>query len=238
MALLSTPELLHQPASRGRKAGQHQAIGGWLLIAIGLLLIVVLGWLASWPLVDQLRSANGGLVIDLPVVLLWSLSVPLGGILLIVGAAQVAGVGRAANALIACAAVLSLAWFVWLVAGPSPRAEVPAALFGVAGGLIVVSFIGATWAWAKRRPSLVGRQRVAADLRLCGLAFHLFAAWYLCGLLGAPVFLLRPAVAATSFAGDRVVLLASTVVVCLAIGWVLQCAASLLEQRRSASESV
>jgi hypothetical protein len=79
--------------------------------------------------------------------------------------------------------------------------------------------------------------RLAADLKLSGLAFHLFAAWYLCGLLGAPVFLLRPELAATSFAGDRAVLLASTVVVCLATGWVLQCAASLLEQWRPPSDA-
>jgi hypothetical protein len=237
VTLANTSELqVFQPARREPVAHQHVSVGGWLMIVAGLMLMIAVGWLASWPVVDRLRAANGGLVIDLPLLLLWSLSVPLGGMLVVLGAARVAGASRTAFWLMVCGAAPSLMWFVWLVAGPSPHGEVPTELFGIGGGLVVVSFLGATWAWARQRPVIVGLMRLAADLKLAALALHLFAAWYLCGLLGPPVFLLRPALAATSFAGDRSVLIASTVMVCLVIGWVLQCAASLVEQLRLGRE--
>jgi hypothetical protein len=56
-----------------------------------------------------------------------------------------------------------------------------APLFGIGGVLILLSFIGALWLWAKERMTLDGLSTIAADFRLVGYVFMLMAAWILCG---------------------------------------------------------
>jgi hypothetical protein len=56
-----------------------------------------------------------------------------------------------------------------------------APLFGIGGALILLSFIGALWLWAKERMTLYGSSTIAADFRLVGYVFMLMAAWILCG---------------------------------------------------------
>jgi hypothetical protein len=54
-------------------------------------------------------------------------------------------------------------------------------LFGVGGTLILLSFIGMLWLWAKERIALKGLSKTAADFKLAGYVFMLIAAWFLCG---------------------------------------------------------
>ena len=54
-------------------------------------------------------------------------------------------------------------------------------LFGIGGSLILLSFVGILWLWAKERMVLKGSSTIAADFRLVGYVFMLMAAWYLCG---------------------------------------------------------
>ena len=54
-------------------------------------------------------------------------------------------------------------------------------LFGIGGTLILLSFIGILWLWAKERISLKGSSTTAADFKLVGYVFMLIAAWFLCG---------------------------------------------------------
>ena len=56
-----------------------------------------------------------------------------------------------------------------------------APVFGIGGSLILLSFIGILWLWAKERMALVGSSTIAADFRLVGYVFMLMAAWILCG---------------------------------------------------------
>ena len=56
-----------------------------------------------------------------------------------------------------------------------------APLFGVGGVLILLSFIGALWLWAKERMTLDGSSTIAADFRLVSYVLMLMAAWILCG---------------------------------------------------------
>ena len=59
-------------------------------------------------------------------------------------------------------------------------------LFGVGGTLILLSFIGITWLWAKERMALKGASTAAADLRLAGYVFLLMATWFTCGIGSQP----------------------------------------------------
>lgn len=54
-------------------------------------------------------------------------------------------------------------------------------LFGIGGTLILLSFIGILWLWAKERIALKGSSTNAADFKLVGYVFMLIAAWFLCG---------------------------------------------------------
>ena len=67
---------------------------------------------------------------------------------------------------------------------PTP-ARVPL-LYGVGGGLILAFFLAILWFWAKRRATLEGPVKTAADLQLTGYVFLVIAMWYLCGDLSRP----------------------------------------------------
>jgi hypothetical protein len=54
-----------------------------------------------------------------------------------------------------------------------------APLFGIGGTLILLSFIGILWLWAKERMALKGSSTAAADFRLVGYVFMLMAAWWI-----------------------------------------------------------
>lgn len=56
-----------------------------------------------------------------------------------------------------------------------------APVFGIGGSLILLSFIGILWLWAKERMVLKGSSTNAADFRLIGCVFMFMAAWILCG---------------------------------------------------------
>ena len=56
-----------------------------------------------------------------------------------------------------------------------------APVFGIGGSLILLSFIGTLWLWAKERMALMSSSTIAADFRMVGYVFMLMAAWILCG---------------------------------------------------------
>jgi len=57
-------------------------------------------------------------------------------------------------------------------------------LYAIGGTLILLSFFGILWLWAKERTALQGQSATAADLKLAGYVFMLIAAWYTCGIAG------------------------------------------------------
>ena len=54
-----------------------------------------------------------------------------------------------------------------------------APLFGIGGSLILLSFIGILWLWAKERVALKGSSTTAADFKLVGYVSMLIAAWFI-----------------------------------------------------------
>jgi len=57
-------------------------------------------------------------------------------------------------------------------------------LFGIGGTIILLSFFGILWFWAKGRRDLTGSAAKAADLKLAGYVFMLIAVWFTCGMGG------------------------------------------------------
>lgn len=57
-------------------------------------------------------------------------------------------------------------------------------LYAIGGSLILLSFFGILWLWAKERKALQGQSATAADLKLAGYVFMLIAAWFTCGIAG------------------------------------------------------
>ncbi|MFC2029194.1 hypothetical protein ACFLWA_00520 [Chloroflexota bacterium] len=165
---------------------------GLVVFWIGAALMIGMGLVASFwaraayrnlslAQVNETAWAYGG-----PLLGLWGSAVPLGAIL--------AGVGvllyvRARGSHIW---LFGLGVFAVLLADiltkfrilPTPP-HVPL-LYGVAGGLILAFFLAILWFWAKRRATLAGPAKTAADLQLTGYVFLLIAMWYLCGDLSRP----------------------------------------------------
>jgi len=56
---------------------------------------------------------------------------------------------------------------------------------------------------------------------MAGHVFYLIAAWYLCGLLGAPAFLLRPNKAMTILPENFAVSMGTIILICMTLGSVL-----------------
>lgn len=181
---------------------------GAIVIGIGALYMVMIGWLSSWWIVPAIRE-GGVQSIDPIFFSVWASSTPLGAILLIIGAAMLKQIDRRILWLMIGG---SLLMFVWSAIGSGSR--VISAQFGIGGGLIMLFFLGSVWDWLRNRATLSESQKSGVDLRMIGLVFFLQAAWWLCGLLGAPTFLLRPEIASGS--GRN---LASMVLLCLILGW-------------------
>lgn len=59
-------------------------------------------------------------------------------------------------------------------------------LFGIGGALILLSFFGILWLWAKERMALDDTFKTAADLKLVGYVFLLIATWFVCGIAAIP----------------------------------------------------
>ena len=60
-------------------------------------------------------------------------------------------------------------------------------IFGIGGTIILVSFFGILWFWAKKRKALEGKAAKAANLSLVGYVFFLNASWFTCGMGGQMV---------------------------------------------------
>ncbi len=188
---------------------------GLVIFSLGAILMVVLGFLASWWFVPAIRAAGfSQLEVSGAITMLWGLSAPLGAILIVIGGALYASaerrlvIGLSLGSLVVIA--VSAAWPI--------REPVPP-MFGVVGGLITLFYIGLAWNWIKERSNLVGSKRSGSDLTMIGATFFVFASWYLCGLLGAPTFALRPELMEKYETAASAASLGSLIAVYLAFGW-------------------
>lgn len=199
----------------GSRMSTSQGIG-LALFGIGAILLFFVGFIMSWWYVPAIREYGfGGLPFPVSLSVLWGASAPLGALLAAVGAALYAQVGHTRLLVLIAGCIVLTGWIIlWRVS------EVPSALFGIDGGLIVVFFLGVLWNWSRSRSLLSASERTGSDLQMLGHVFFLIAAWYLCGVMGAPLFALRPELAQQfAVSASAAASLASLISMCLALGW-------------------
>jgi hypothetical protein len=192
---------------------------GVVIAGVGTAYLVLVAWLASWWYVPAQRelgpqaiegtSYGGVLAFGL-----WAVSGILGALLVAVGAAVYSAIGRFRLLLLLVGSILLL---IWLTAWSASSHY--GVLFGIGGGLILWCFLASCLDWARTRRRLHGEKTAAADFRLAGHVCFFFAAWGLCGLLGAPVFALRPELADAYRSSTLASTMAVKVLVCLVLGW-------------------
>ena len=160
---------------------------GWIIFVLGLLYMVLMGWVGSWFNTPQFRTLSLEELqdtmwsLDKAPFWIWAFSVPIGAILAAVGILLHATQKRSRTGLMGIILFLvsALAFFAARIGHVPP-------LFGIGGGLILASFVAILWLWGKRRVSLSGAAGLGADFQLVAYVFFLTAAWYICGRLGQP----------------------------------------------------
>jgi hypothetical protein len=162
---------------------------GLVVFWIGVVYMVVMGWLAGWWVAPTLRNLSYAEVgetiwaLDAPLFLSWAFSVPLGAVIAGVGMMIYAGCRASRIWLFGVGTVSVMALIQFLpLSGHQPP------VFGIVGGFILLSFIAMLWLWGKKRSVLAGAAKRAADYQLVGLVFFIIGMWYLCGFLGALFF--------------------------------------------------
>ena len=188
---------------------------GWVIFGLGALYMLLMGWLSSWWVVPVIRQSGLEGLPGTAFFFFWQLAAPVGALLVAVGAAFIARVERARKAIIIGG---SLVVTVWLAFSMGAFKQVIPPIFGIGGGLITLAFLGATWDWTRSRSGLSNPAQAGADLGMAGHLFYLIAAWYLCGLLGAPTFLLRPEQAMTIMPENTAISLGTTILICMTLG--------------------
>jgi hypothetical protein len=190
-------------------------------------MMLAVGFLSSWWFVPAITdSGMDGLSVSGGVSFLWGISAPLGALPVAIGGGLYAQVGRRLPWLLVVGTVIYFA-LPMLWASDEPMS----ALFGINGGLITLFFLGLLWNWARSRPTLSKPQRLGADLGMVGHLFFLTAAWYLCGLLGAPTFTLRPELMETYGTLSSAVSLGTLISVSFVFGWGFTFAGRLVASR-------
>lgn len=206
-----------------------KAIGISILI-IGILYMFIVSWLCSWWYVTDYRVLGSKFIsasswyASMPFNIIWALSAPLGSVLVILGFALSVRVERKHTLFFTLGSIILLFWLgMWYVA------SITSALYGIGGGIILLSFLISAWSWAKRRPTLEVRNRLATDLRIIGHLFFFIAAWGLCGLLGSPLFGLRPETMIEFKTQQGAYTMGAKVIICLALGWILLAISQYIE---------
>ena len=161
---------------------------GLVIFWIGVIFLfgwLVIGWTISGPTYRNLTMEEVNQTIWAltgPLAMLSGIGIPLGAILAGIGILLYSGAKGSTvwKVGIGIFMTLIIAFVVLPTLGHFPR------LFGIGGTLILLSFTGILWLWAKERMALQGSSTAAADFKLVGYVFMLIAAWYVCGIASQP----------------------------------------------------
>jgi len=160
---------------------------GMVLFWIGVLWAIlggVIGGVSASSVMNSLTMAELNQTIwaiDGPVFLLYSLSPILGALVAGIGVLLHSDAKGSTVWIFGIGIVLAVVLAVILTQmGYFPP------LFGIGGALILLSFFGILWLWAKERMALKGSFTAAADLKLFGYLFMVIAAWFTCGIGSQP----------------------------------------------------
>lgn len=207
---------------------------GILILGIGSVYMLLMAWLASWWYVPDYRQLGPEFVsgsswyTSIPFNIIWSLSAPVGSILVVLGFALVVRVEKSRILFFGIGSIVFLVWLAfWSVS------SITSVLYGIGGGIIIVCFFVSIWSWAKRRSSLESRDKTPTDIRVLGHLFFLIAAWGLCGILGTPIFGLRPELMMKFHTQNMAMIMGAKILICLVIGWILIAISQYIETRSS-----
>ena len=200
------------------------------LIVIGIAYMFVDGWLVSWWFVPDFRQAgpafisNDSFYSSEAFFIFWAVSVPLGSIITALGLALFARLEKTRIFLFVICALLFLAWLAfWSQSILCP------VLYGIGGGIILISFCFAIWSLAKIRMNANGSEKTVLDIRAIAYIFFVIAAWGMCGLLGVPSFGLRPEDLLEYKTNHLLLTMGAKVLICFTAGWVFLSISQLLE---------
>jgi hypothetical protein len=216
-------------------AGRHR--GGASALWLAGLLLILLAVTVGKSIEDQLAAAgmpdfSGADVSPAQLApLLFAFAFPLGMALCAVGAMRTRrrGDGLALPVVLAAAAVIAAApVLVPVLLGR----ELVSPQFGTGGIVIMLSALGAFWSLGRLRRGLPRPVVPALDLGLLGLLCFAAAAWNLCGSAAMPSFLLMPERMAELQTLPFAIGQMKSVLVQLALGWLLLMSAAMLAAAR------
>ncbi len=194
---------------------------GIIISVVGILYMFFISWISSWWYVPDYRELGFDFIsgsswyTGLTFNIIWSISAPLGAMLVILGFSLFIQVEKKRILFFVSGSIIILFWLaMWFVL------SITSGLYGIGGGIIILSFFVSVWSWAKKRPYLKAQNRIVADLRLVSLLFFLISAWGICGLLGSPIFGLRPELMTSFKTQQGAYTLGAKVMICLALGWI------------------
>jgi hypothetical protein len=203
---------------------------GFILFVIGILYMFIDGWLISWWLVPDYRSAGQDFFSGTSFYssesffTFWALSVPLGSIITLLGLAVYSLIERRRILIFIVLSIIFLAWLaLW------SQSIVYPALYGIGGGLILFSFSVSIWTLIKTRMNKPAELRTVLDLRIMGYVLLVITAWGMCGLLGIPSFGLRPEDLLKHDTVSMLISMGSKVLICFTLGWILIAISQALE---------
>jgi hypothetical protein len=152
------------------------------LFWIGVIFAVAFAGFGSRSLLHNLRTltieennatiwADGGLLW-----ISWGFSVTLGSLLAGIGAFVYVKT-KAAFSWLTPIGVLGAVFVMLMVWGRVYHST----LFGIGGGIILLSFFAIVWIWMKKYAALDIQEKIAGSYKLIGYLFWINASWFLCG---------------------------------------------------------
>ncbi|MCD4681251.1 MAG: hypothetical protein K8S00_12775 [Bacteroidales bacterium] len=203
---------------------------GITILIIGILYMLIISWLISWWYVPDYRNLGPEFISGLSwytsisFSIIRALSAPLGSMLVIVGFALSVKVEKNRTLFFVFGSIILLFWLgMWYVTLINSK------IYGIGGGIIICSFLLSVWSWAKKRHTLEERNRLASDIRIISHLFFLIAAWDLCGLLGSPLFGLRPEIMIEFKTQQWAYTMGAKIMICLALGWIFLAISQYIE---------
>jgi hypothetical protein len=160
---------------------------GLILFWVAVLWAILMGVFASISVATTFRGATMEDVnqtmwaVTGPWFMLWGLGTPVGIILAGIGMLLYAG-RRVSIALIYGIGIILVAYLAMMAIS---LGHIPP-LFGIGGTVILLSFTGILWLWAKERKALGDAPTIGSDLKLIGYVFMAVAAWFTCGMASVP----------------------------------------------------
>jgi len=196
---------------------------GLAIFWLSVVYMVGVGWFGGWSFGSTYRNHSltetnaTAWALSSPLFWIWAFSVPVGAVLAGLGLLLYSD-SRRSEIWVYVVVMFSTMTLVESMRGSTHHPPI----YGVVGGVILACFLLILWFWAKKRPNLSGRAKMAANLQLVGYVFLLLAMWNICGTLGALFYQ-----ALSSFETQTPI----SVILYLGLGWIFLCLSHYLESK-------